>query len=231
MNTTEVLRQLKTLGTAQNRKVFARHGVTGDLYGVSCGNLGALKKKIKVDHELAVGLWASGNHDARILAMMVGDPEQVTARQLDTWIRDLGDYVLTDAFSGLAGRSPLAPKRMEKWMAARGEWVCATGWNLLCGLAMSDREVPAERLEHFIERIESTIDTQPNRVRYAMNNALIAIGTRDRTLEKHAVAAARRIGPVEVDHGETGCKTPDAVTYIPKAAAHRRGKRARTKTR
>lgn len=231
MNKTEVLRELKKLGTARNRKVFGRHGVTGALYGVSCADLGTLKKKIKVDHELARELWASGNHDARVLAMMVGDPERVTARQLDTWVRELGDYVLTDAFSGLAGRSPLAPKRMEKWMAARGEWVCATGWNLLCGLAMSDREVPDERLEGYVKVIESTIDTRPNRARYAMNNALIAIGTRNRRLEKHAVAAARRIGPVQVNHGETGCRTPDAVTYIPRAAAHRRGKSAKAKAR
>ena len=58
-----------------------------------------------------------------------------------------------------------------------------------------------------------------------MNNALIAIGTRSDALEEAALAAARRIGPVLVDHGQTSCKTPDALTYLPKARAHRRKKR------
>jgi len=35
------------------------------------------------------------------------------------------------------------------------------------------------------------------------------------------LAAAKRIGKVEVDHGETSCKTPDASTYIRKAVARR----------
>lgn len=33
-----------------------------------------------------------------------------------------------------------------------------------------------------------------------------------------AIAAATRIGTVEVDHGDTHCKTPEAVSYIRKAA-------------
>jgi hypothetical protein len=50
-----------------------------------------------------------------------------------------------------------------------------------------------------------------------MNMALIAIGLRSPALRKAATEAARRIGPVEVDHGDTGCKTPDAIAYIAKS--------------
>ena len=58
-----------------------------------------------------------------------------------------------------------------------------------------------------------------------MNSALIGIGMRSPAFEKKAIAAAGRIGKVEVDHGETGCKTPAAAAYIRKAAAHQRSKR------
>jgi hypothetical protein len=51
---------------------------------------------------------------------------------------------------------------------------------------------------------------------------LIAIGIRNSALEKKALAAARQIGKVAVDHGETGCKTPDATAYIQKARARKR---------
>jgi len=59
-------------------------------------------------------------------------------------------------------------------------------------------------------------------VRNAMNNALIAIGIRNPHLEKKAIAAAQKIGKVEVDHGETGCKTPDAIPYIQKSLDRKR---------
>ncbi len=76
------------------------------MYGVSYGNLGKLKKKIKTDQEVAEGLWASGNHDAMVLATMVADPAQVKSSQLDAWARDLASYVLTDAFCRWRGRPP-----------------------------------------------------------------------------------------------------------------------------
>ena len=68
---------------------------------------------------------------------------------------------------------------------------------------------------------DSRIHSPPNRVRYAMNTALIMIGCRNAFLRAAAIAAARRIGPVEVDHGATGCKTPAAEAYIAQVVAHR----------
>ena len=52
--------------------------------------------------------------------------------------------------------------------------------------------------------------------RDAMNMAVILIGGRNDVLRKAALAAAKRIGKVEVDHGDTSCKTPDAGPYIEK---------------
>ena len=66
--------------------------------------------------------------------------------------------------------------------------------------------------------IEKEIHRSPNWARYAMNGALISIGVYKPTLRKKAIEAAKRIGKVEVDHGETYCKTPDAVPYIEKAS-------------
>lgn len=225
METREVLAELKALGTAQNRKVYPRHGVKPPLYGVSYADLGKLKKKVKVDHGLAAELWASGIHDARVLATMVADPAQATAKQLSAWIRDCDNYVVTDAVSGLAARSPAARKLMERWTAARGEWVGAAGWNIVAQLAMRDDGLTDAELESLLATIEARIHGSANRVRYSMNNALIAIGIRNPGLEKKAIAAAERIGKVEVDHGETGCKTPDAVPYIRRAVERRQKKK------
>jgi len=227
MNTTQVLKQLESLGTAQARKIYGRHGVTGPAFGVSYAELGKLKKKLAPDHDLAVGLWKSGNHDARILATMIADPEALTTRQVDGWAKDLDNYVLTDAFAGLAAGSPHGPGRMRKWMASRSEWVAAAGWTVLAHCCGAGSDIADGDLGAHLVEIEERIHSAPNRVRYAMNNALISIGVRGATLQKKAVAAAKRIGRVEVDHGETGCKTPDAAAYIQKAVGHRREVQAR----
>jgi 3-methyladenine DNA glycosylase AlkD len=85
MTIQQAVAELKKLGTDQNRAVYQRHGVGDKLYGVSFANLKNLKKEIKTDHELARRLWATGNHDARILATMIADPEETTPHLLDSW--------------------------------------------------------------------------------------------------------------------------------------------------
>ena len=75
-----------------------------------------------------------------------------------------------------------------------------------------------------LSTIGEEIHGRPNRTRYSMNGALIAIGMRNSKLRKQAEATAKKIGPVEVDHGETNCQTPDAVPYIAKAWERKNGK-------
>src|SRR5207302_5649078 len=103
--------------------------------------------------------------------------------------------------------------KMEKWITAKGEWITRTGWHLLSYLAGQQNEVPDALFENYLTLIEKDIHQGQNRTKQAMNGALISIGARNENLKKRAVAAARRIGTVEIDHGDTDCKTPDAVTY------------------
>lgn len=222
MNQTEVLRELEACGTEQNRKIYRRHGIGENMYGVSFANLGKLKKKIKVDHELAQQLWATGNHDARALATMIADPAQLNGKLLEAWAKDLSNYVITDLFSGLVSQTPLARQKMEQWMKSKNEWIGQAGWNLLGRLAMNDQDRPDEFFENYLGVIEREIHRRQNRVKHAMNGVVIAIGIRNRKLERKALAAAKRIGKVEVDHGETDCQTPDAAEYIRKAVARKR---------
>jgi len=231
MNYRDTLSKLKSMGTAQNRKVYGRHGVGGKMYGVSFGNLSKLKKAIKTNHEMAVKLWTTGNHDARVLATMIADPRMVDSKLLEEWAKGLDNYVLTDAFSSMAAKSPHAQRKANKWHKAKKEYVSAAGYNILSSLALKDGELPEAYFEDHLDRIEKHIHKSHNRTRYSMNNALICIGVRTKKLEKKAIASAKRIGKVYVDHGETNCSTPDAVEYIPKAASHRAKKKAKAKAK
>lgn len=222
----EVMNELKALGTAQNRKVYKRHGAGEDLFGVSFANLNKLQKKIKIDHELAEKLWASGNTDAQSLATMIIDPKLADEDFLERMVKEISYYTLVDIFvRNIASKSPYARKKMESWVKSKDEWVGRAGWMLLSILAMQDKDLTDQQLEMYLKTIEKNIHKAKNRTREAMNSALISIGIRNDRLEKSAIAAAKRIGPVEVDHGETACKTPDAVAYIQKARARSKKKK------
>lgn len=216
MTVDHVLKELESLGTEQNRKIFRRHGLGENLYGVSSADLSKLKKRIKVDHQLALGLWESGNYDARVLATLIADPALIDDNQLESWVKSLDSYAIADMLAGLASRTALARKKMERWIKSKDEWTARTGWQMLGNLARSDAELDEGYFEPYLEIIEQKIQSSKNRVKDAMNNALISIGVRTPRLHKRAVEVARKIGRVEVDHGETGCKTPDAIPYMEK---------------
>jgi hypothetical protein len=110
---------------------------------------------------------------------------------------------------------------MEQWTKAKAEWTSRAGFGLLAHLAMRDPGLSDDYFISYLQMIEQEIHTRANRTRDAMNSALIAIGIRNAALQSKAIAAATRIGSVEVDHGETGCETPDAVRYIRRTVQHR----------
>jgi 3-methyladenine DNA glycosylase AlkD len=224
-----VMKDLEAAGTAQNRKVYARHGVPADkLFGVSYANLYALQKKIKTNPALAGQLWASGMHDAQILATLIADPKTMTDKQIDQWAKVLDNYPVTEMFVQFVAKSPLAQKKAEKWNQSKDEFLGQAGWGLIARLALDDKGLPDEYFEKYLKIIESDIHNRKNRVRHEMNSALIAIGCRNENLEKRSLAVAAKIGKVVVDHGETSCKTPDAAEYIRKAQfRHKKLKKAK----
>lgn len=224
MNLNSALRELKRRGTAQNRKAYRRHGVGENMYGVSLADLRTLAKQLKTDQALAGQLWATGNHDARVLATLIADPQQLDTKTLDAWAKDLSNYVIADQFSGLVAQTPYWQKKAEKWHKARGEWIDRAGWQLIGQLALHESALPDSYFGPYLIEIETSIHRQKNRVREAMNNALIAIGIRSDSLQAQALQVAQAIGPVDVDHGETNCQTPDAAAYILKTVARKKSK-------
>lgn len=217
LTATAVLKKLKALGTAQNVKVYRRHGVEGPAFGVSFAHLTALGESIGQDHALALKLWASGNHDARVLATMTADAGAMRSTELERWAKALGNSIIADAFSKLVRRSPFVRAKAAVWTTSRSDWIGQVGWNLVAFLALSEHSLTEAEFSRYVKRITKEIHASRNRTRYAMNSALIAIGTRSARLKQEALQAAARIGTVAVDHGPTGCKTPDARQYILKS--------------
>ena len=213
----ETMAELEHFGSPNIRKIYLNHGFGDHTFGVKYGDMKPLAKRIKTDHALALQLWETGNHDARILAGMIADPKQATPEMLDAWAHSQTNYAQSDELSKFVSKTPHARVMAEKWAQERGEWVSTVGWNVLGQLALTDKSLSDSFFEPYIAQIEREIHDKPNRTRYAMNGALIAFGMRSANLEAKALAAGKAIGEVHVDHGQTGCETPDACSYIQKA--------------
>jgi len=212
----QVMQELEALGTEQNRNVYEKHGVSGAMYGVSFGNLRPLAKKHSNNHELAIALWEPANHDARILATLIADPAKADNDLVDSWANDIDNYILADELARYISISNLARPKMELWIQSENEWLGRLGWKLAALLAMSGAGVQDTTFAKYLYIIEKEIHQQPNRKREAMNDALIAIGIRNENLRSLALDVAARVGAVDVDHGDTNCKTPKALPYINK---------------
>ncbi|MBK9072515.1 MAG: DNA alkylation repair protein [Myxococcales bacterium] len=216
----EVMRALKAAGSEQTRKTYTRHGAREPMFGVSFATLKILMKKIDVDHELALALWATGNFDARNLAVKIVDPARMTSADLDRWASEMTARMCSSYVGMVAAEGPHAAKKVAQWLGSKDEGKRCYGWSLLGQLAERDEKSMDASFEKHLADIARTIHAAPNAEREAMNLALIAIGCRSAGLRKSAIAAAKRIGKVEIDHGDTACKTPDAAAYIEKAWAY-----------
>ena len=223
MTTAEVLATFEKLGKPQTAAIYRRHGSGEHVFGVLTSEIGKLQKKIKINHALAMELWKTGNAEARILALQVADPQKLTASDAERLVRDGPVRFVGPYLSALLAGSPIAEKTMRAWMKSPDEFRREMGYAIL---AVRLRDDPNSISDADAERVLATIEKQIHRsanwARYAMNSALISIGVYKPALRKKAIEAARRIGKVDVDHGETNCKTPDAVPYIEKAAKRTR---------
>ena len=222
MDHATALAELERCGSEQTRKTYRRHGVLGDQYGVSYADLKALKKSIKTDQALAESLWATGNHDARILATMIADPKEMARSVLVSWSRDVDNDVLAGALAGVVAGSPHARALMEEWVESEEESLGSAGWSVMARLAGNPDVGAFGRGVRELSGDDPDDDPRPQEPGAVRDERrAIAIGSRSPTFQAKALEAAKAIGKVEVDHGDTACKTPDAAEYILKAAKRR----------
>ena len=216
----EAMSELETAGSEQTRKTYARHGVNEPMFGVSFATLKTMFKGIGVDHELALALWDTGNFDARNLAVKIADPASMSASDLDRWARESRARMCGGYVAHLAVEGPHARGRADAWLAASELTTRCAGWSLVGALAMRDEQAPDPWFTARLAEIEASIHNSSNGERESMLGALIAIGCRTTALRETVTAASRRIGRVVIDHGDTACKTPEAIPTLEKTWAH-----------
>ncbi|MDA0284307.1 MAG: DNA alkylation repair protein [Planctomycetota bacterium] len=232
MTIDEVMKELQSLGNEGTRAIYRRHGASGDLFGVKIGDLKKILKRIKGDQKLALSLWDTNNGDAMYLAAQAADGRLMSRKQLDGWARTAWWSMLSGyAVPGVAADNPAAFALAMKWLNMKDARRGCCGWSTYAA-AISlrpDEELDLDEIMSLLRRVESDIAHSPDRVRYCMNNFVISVGAYVKPLLNAAKATARRIGIVEVDMGETGCKVPVATDAISKIESMGRvGKKRKT---
>ncbi len=190
------LKWLRSQSTRATLQGMARYAIPSDhAYGVAMKDIKALGKTLGRDHALAVALWDTGVYEARMLASFVGDPERLTAAQMDRWCRDFDNWAFCDALSfNLFDRSPHAWAKVTQWSRKRGEFEKRTAFALLWSLSVHDKGANDAAFRRGLALIEREADDGRHFVTKAVNMALRAIGKRNRALNAAAVEVARRLG-------------------------------------
>ncbi|HEX4953135.1 MAG TPA: DNA alkylation repair protein [Thermoanaerobaculia bacterium] len=222
MNAQDILAELAPLGSPGYKKVMLQHGVREPFFGVKIEDLKKVQKRIKVDYQLALDLYATGNSDAMYLAGLIADDARMSREDLQRWVD--GAYCAMHfeyTVPWVATGNPLGRELALEWIESDRENVAAAGWATLGSLVSvkPDAELDLAELERLLERVRDTIHDQPNRVRYVMNGFVIGVGCYVPALTAKAREVAADLGEVRVDMGGTSCKVPDALDYIAKVEA------------
>jgi 3-methyladenine DNA glycosylase AlkD len=195
MQSRDILRELRSRADRSALDGMARFGINtkSALGGISIPTLRSMAKRIGANHELAAELWASGVHEARLLAGMIDDPGKVTEDQMESWAADFDSWDLVDGICALFDRTPFAHSKPVEWSARPEEFVKRAAFSLMAELAVHDKTAGNEAFRAFFPIIEREAGDPRNFVRKAVNWALRQIGKRNLILNREAVEVARRI--------------------------------------
>ena len=191
-----VVRELKSLASPRDAEGMRRFGIGGKLplLGVSMSKLRPLAWRLGRNHPLALELWEAGVHEARMLAVLVSDPKQVTARQMEAWVKDFDSWDSCDgACIHLFRKTPFAWSKADVWSRRRAEFVKRAGFVLMATLAVHDKKAPDEQFLPFLPMIVREAGDARNFVKKAVNWALRQIGKRNAFLREHSMATAETI--------------------------------------
>ena len=221
MTAAQIVKELKPLGAASYKKVLLNHGIKEPVLGVKIEELKRIQKRVKKDHQLALGLFDTGIYDAQYLAGLIADETKMTKQDLRHWLATGNCTALCGSIvAQVAAESDHGRALALEWIESKDENTAQTGWQTLASIVAitDDGDLDLPEIGRLVRRVGKTIHAQANLVRYAMNGFLIAVGSYVRGLTDLAMRTADAVGPVTVDMGNTACQVPLASAYIEKVA-------------
>jgi 3-methyladenine DNA glycosylase AlkD len=194
-----IVSELKALESRHNKAGMQRFGInTSRALGISMKTLREKAKAYRRNHEMALQLWDEGIHEARLLAVLVDDPNQLTEKQMEAWVKDIDSWDLCDqACMNLFDKFPGAWEKARQWSAREEEFVKRAGFVLMAVLSVHDKKAPNDAFLAFLSLIEKESGDDRNFVKKAVNWALRAIGKRNALLNQKALEYSQKLAGSE----------------------------------
>ena len=186
---------LRSMESPENRSGMGRFGINVEnALGIKVTDLRKLARRVEKNHELALELWTSGIHEARILATIIDRPGEVTEEQMEGWAADFDSWDMVDqACNNLFRKTTFAHKKVVEWSEREEEFVKRAGFALIASLAVHDKEADDRVFEKYLRLVEREAKDERNFVKKAVNWALRGIGKRNQVLRCKAIETAERI--------------------------------------
>jgi len=191
----EVLRMLRAAARPEELEGMARFGMTPERrLGVAVPEMRRIAKQVGKDHALALELWKSKIPEAMMVASMIDDPEQVTSKQMEEWVKDFNSWDVCDQVCmNLFEKTDLVWKKAVDWSGREEEYVKRAAFALMACLAWHNKEAPGENFVKFIPVIKREATDGRDMVKKSVSWALRNIGKRNPTMNQMALKAARDI--------------------------------------
>jgi 3-methyladenine DNA glycosylase AlkD len=229
---TQILNELKAQGNGGYKRIMVTHGAKEPIYGVKIEYLKKIQKRVGQDYQLAKDLFDSGVHEAMYLAGLITDDKKMTKSDLNAWAKNAASPMIADyTVPWVAAESGHGWPLGLKWIDSKDERIASTGWATLssCVAITDDEQLDLSQIKKLLERVVKEISRQSDRVKYTMNNFVIAVGTYVVPLSEFSLGVGKKIGPLQIDMGGTSCKVPNSSEYIAKAKkAGRLGKKRKS---
>ena len=153
-----------------------------------------LARRIGRDHNLALELWESRVHDARILAGMIDEPAKVREAQMNRWVRDFDNWDVCDGTCcHLFVFAEPAWDCAVKWSRRSAEFQKRAGFALFAYLAYRDKTAKDARFRKILPILLREAHDDRNFVRKGINWALRNIGKRNLALNSAAIGTAKKM--------------------------------------
>lgn len=222
MDYDDLIARLKTMENPANVAGMARFGINSkNTLGISVVTLRKIGREVGKDHALALKLWSSGIHEARILACLIADPKKVTPGLMNRWVKNFDSWDVCDqCCMNLFDKTPHAYEKVKEWSVRKEEFVRRAAFALMACLAVHDKKASNRDFQRFFPLIKSSATDSRNYVKKAVNWALRQIGKRNTFLHREALRTATEIA--KMDSASARWIAADAIREL-KSKMPRRG--------
>ena len=191
----EVIEKLHSLSNKDNIEKMKRFGINANnALGISIPDLRKIARRIGKDNTIAIKLFDSEIHEAKILATMISSPKLITSDQMNRWVNKFNSWDICDQCCGnLFVKTPLAYQKAIEWSKSNKEFVKRAGYVMMAELAIHDKDAQDGSFIHFFDIIKQGSTDERNFVKKSVNWALRQIGKRNIKLNKLAIKTAEEI--------------------------------------